>query len=120
MLASSPVGKHLTAITTSHADETETYTRELADCEYICQAIGYKVNALPELRVEGKAVTPAFDHVTGAFTSKEDGERLPGLYGAGIAFPERVTDPEGNVEYAVGLFKFMNFLKKVTPGWKAG
>lgn len=120
MLASSPVGKHLTAITTSHADETDTYTRELADCEYICQAIGYKVDALPELRVEGKAVTPAFDHLTGGFTAKEDGARLPGLYGAGIAFPERVTDPEGNVEYAVGLFKFMKFLKKVTPGWKAG
>lgn len=120
VLADSPVGLHLTAITTSHADETDTYTRELADCQYICQAIGYKVDALPELRVEGKAVTPVFDNATGGFTAKEDGERLPGVYGAGIAFPERVTDPEGSVEYAVGLFKFMNFLKKVTPGWKAG
>ncbi|KAJ4415944.1 hypothetical protein N0V82_007066 [Gnomoniopsis sp. IMI 355080] len=119
-LAGSPVGKHLTAITTSRADETETYTRELADCQYVCQAIGYKVDALPELRIEGKPVTPVFDHTTGGFTAKDDGERVPGLYGAGIAFPERVTDPEGNVEYAVGLFKFMNFLKKVTPGWKAG
>lgn len=30
-----------------------------------------------------------------------------GLYGCGIAFPEQVTDPVGNVEFAVGLFKFM-------------
>lgn len=115
------VSAHLVKVTTSHghADETETYRRELADCSYVCQAIGYKANPLPELRVEGKgAVTPTFDHATGGFGDKGKGERIPGLYGAGIAFPERVVDPEGNVEHAVGLFKFMNFMKRVVPGWK--
>ncbi len=117
-LAQSPVSKHLLKIVTNHADETETYKRELADCTQVCQAIGYKVDPLPELRVEGCRVTPKFDHMTGGFEDKKSGERIPGLYGAGIAFPERVMDPEGNIEYAVGLFKFMNFLKKVVPGWK--
>lgn len=117
VLASSSVAQHLTKVETSHADETETYQRELADCTHICQAIGYKAEPLPELRVEGKTVTPKFDHDTGAFTDKESGERIPGLFGAGIAFPQKVVDPEGNTEFAVGLFKFMNFLKKVVPEW---
>lgn len=117
-LACSHVSTHLVKVTTSHADETETYERELADCSHVCQAIGYKANPLPELRVEGSGVTPQFDHATGGFGNKETGERIPGLYGAGIAFPERVIDPEGNVEHAVGLFKFMNFMKRVVPGWK--
>jgi len=39
--------------------------------------------------------------------------------GVYIAWPNRVTDPEGNVEYAVGLAKFMSFLKEVVPNWKA-
>jgi len=42
---------------------------------------------------------------------------VSGLYGAGIAFPEKVLDPEKNVEYAVGLFKFMKYLQRVVPAW---
>lgn len=118
VLAGSPVARHLVKVTTTRADETETYKRELADCTHACQAIGYKTEPLPELRVEGRTVSPRFVHDTGGFEDKETGEKIPGLYGAGIAFPERVVDPEGNVEYAVGLFKFMNFLKKVVPAWK--
>ncbi|KAF3763599.1 hypothetical protein M406DRAFT_293206 [Cryphonectria parasitica EP155] len=119
VLAASPVSAHLAKVATTRDDEEETYARELADCNYACQAIGYKADPLPVLRVDGKTVSPRFEHVTGAFTDKETGAPIPGLYGAGIAFPERVVDPEGNVEYAVGLFKFMNFLKKVVPTWKS-
>lgn len=118
VLAASPIARHLTKVQTTHADESETYRRELADCTHVCQAIGYKAEPLPVLRVDGRTVTPQFNHATGSFDDKETGERIPGLYGAGIAFPERVVDPEGNVEYAVGLFKFMKFLGKVVPTWK--
>lgn len=119
VLASSSVAQHLVKVETSHAEsESETYRRELADCTHICQAIGYKAAPLPELRVDGRPVTPRFDHETGAFADKHSGARILGLYGAGIAFPQKVVDPEGNTEYAVGLFKFMNFLKKVVPQWK--
>lgn len=117
VLSSSSVSSHLVKIATSRGDETDTYTRELADCTHVCQAVGYKPDTLPELRVEGRTVTPRFDNETGSFVDAESGERIPGLFGAGIAFPQRVVDPEGNVEYAVGLFKFMNFLKRVVPQW---
>lgn len=117
VLSSSSVSGHLVKIATSHGDETDTYARELADCTHACQAIGYKPDALPELTVEGRAVTPRFENTTGSFVDAESGEKIPGLFGAGIAFPQRVVDPEGNVEHAVGLFKFMNFLKKVVPEW---
>lgn len=123
VLPSSPVSAHLTKVETgaARADgeaEAETYRKEFADCTHICQAVGYTVDPLPELRVNGKTVSPQFVNTTGAFEDKETGEAIPGMYGAGIAFPERVVDPEGTVEHAVGLFKFMNFMKRVVPHWK--
>jgi hypothetical protein len=60
-----------------------------------------------------------YDHETAEFTDKQ-GKKIPGLYGAGIAYPEKVVDPEGNVEYAVGLAKFMKYLKRVVPNWNGG
>ncbi|KAG9703214.1 hypothetical protein KCU73_g18207, partial [Aureobasidium melanogenum] len=53
---------------------------------------------------------------TGAFKNV-DGKQIPGLFGAGIAWPERVTDPEGSVEWAVGFWKFMRYAKRVVPDW---
>lgn len=41
----------------------------------------------------------------------------PGLFGFGIAYPETKTDPFGNVESQVGLWKFMVYLNKVMPIW---
>ncbi len=41
----------------------------------------------------------------------------PGLFGFGIAYPENKTDPFGNVESQVGLWKFMVYLNKVMPVW---
>lgn len=45
------------------------------------------------------------------------GERFPGLYGNGIAFPEETKDPEGHVEAAVGIAKFFNFAERVKEHW---
>ena len=41
----------------------------------------------------------------------------PGLFGFGIAYPEKKADPLGNFESQVGLWKFMNYLNKVLPIW---
>ncbi|HBI21073.1 MAG TPA: pyridine nucleotide-disulfide oxidoreductase [Legionella sp.] len=41
----------------------------------------------------------------------------PGLFGAGIAYPERRTDTNGIIESQVGLWKFMNYLHRVMPIW---
>lgn len=100
--------------------EREIYDAELADVTHLVSAIGYETNALPRVEVGGEVVTPSFDPLTGRFfrsSSAGGGEVLGGLFGAGIAYPERVTDPEGNVESAVGWFKFMKFAKRVTPDW---
>lgn len=60
--------------------------------------------------------TLEYNHTTGAFAD-QDGKEVQGLFGAGIAFPEKVVDKEKNVEYAVGLFKFKNYLERVMPDW---
>ena len=98
--------------------EKEIYDAELKDCTHLVSAIGYQMNELPRIEVDRKTVQPDFDPLTGKFHQKHgDQDYLPGIYGAGIAYPERVTDPEGNVESAVGWFKFMKFVKRVSPEW---
>jgi hypothetical protein len=41
----------------------------------------------------------------------------PGLFGLGIAFPQAKTDRYGNLEYRVGLWKFMDYLSTILPVW---
>ena len=41
----------------------------------------------------------------------------PGLFGVGIAFPQQTTSPLGGKELNVGLYKFMNDIRKVMPLW---
>lgn len=98
--------------------ETEVYDAELKDCTHVVSAIGYEINPLPKIIVDDAVVKPAYDALTGRFFKKHGNQEvLPGLFGAGIAYPERVTDKAGNVESAVGWFKFMKFLKRVAPEW---
>lgn len=122
VLDSSAAGKIVTKIDCAggEAIEKEMYRLHLPDCDYITQAVGFTRDPLPKLVKgdEAKPLSMEFDHETGAFhESAPAGEKIPGLFGAGIAFPQRVVDPYGNVEYAVGFFKFMKFLKKVVPSW---
>lgn len=101
------------------ARELEQYHQHLPDCSHIVQAVGFTRDPLPQLSKNDTPLNMEFDHETGKFYERDDGSVILGLYGAGIAFPERVVDPYGNVEYAVGFFKFMKFLKKVCPTWTA-
>jgi alpha-1,3/alpha-1,6-mannosyltransferase len=121
--------------TTPGEEEKAAYDKHLNswDVDMVCEAIGFERSALPEFTRttsgtgldEGKAnVTPMGkiegDALTGALEEVgEDGEvrELKGLKGVGVAWPERVTDKEGNVESAVGLWKFMKYLKRVVPEW---
>ncbi|RDW66100.1 hypothetical protein BP6252_09735 [Coleophoma cylindrospora] len=119
VLSASPVSKYLQKVSTTRGNEQEVYERELKDCTHCVQAIGYVRSPLPDLLVNDQKVDVQFDHNSAGFEDKNTGEVVRGLYGAGIAFPERVTDPEGNVEMAVGLLKFMKFLRRVVPQWKA-
>jgi len=114
----SDVSRYLEKVSTTKEKEQESYLDHLPGCTHVVQAIGFHRNELPTLESEGKKLDVKFNHETGSFQSKK-GMTVTGLYGAGIAWPERVIDPEGNVEYAVGLGKFMKFLKRVTPNWTA-
>lgn len=118
-LPTSEAGQVLTKIDCSGgaARESEQYHQHLPECSHIVQAVGFTRDPLPQLSKNGTPLNMEFDHETGKFHEQGGGNVIPGLYGAGIAFPERTVDPYGNVEYAVGFFKFMKFLKKVVPSW---
>lgn len=112
------MSKYLEKVATTKEKEREDYEKHLPSCTHVVQAIGFHANAVPVLEKEGKALDVKYDHTTGGFRDQEGG-KVRGLYGAGIAWPEKVVDPEGNTEYAVGLWKFMSYLKRVVPSWKA-
>lgn len=115
-LPSSPVSKFLRKIATTREKEQQDYEKHLPGCTHVVQAIGYKRNEIPDLEKNGKPILLTYDNTTGGFAD-EKGEKVEGLYAAGIAWPERVVDPEGNVEHAVGLWKFMSYLQRVVPAW---
>ncbi|KAH6713786.1 hypothetical protein BKA61DRAFT_643653 [Leptodontidium sp. MPI-SDFR-AT-0119] len=117
VMASSDVSKYIKKIDT-HTDEEGAYRRHLPTCTHVVQAVGFKQDKLPVLKKNGKELEFAYNNKTAGFTDAK-GEKVKGLYAAGIAWPEQVTDPEGNVELAVGLGKFMNYLKRVTPEWSS-
>lgn len=116
VLPTSDVSKYLEKVGTTKEREQDDYKKHLTHCTHVIQAIGYKKNEIPTIGKNRQKLNIVYDHETGGFED-EKGEKVKGLFGAGIAWPERVVDPEGNVEYAVGLWKFMSYLKKVVPAW---
>lgn len=121
--ARSDVGHVIKKINTKD-DETGSYDEFLRSCDYIVEATGFTRDTLPnlfKLEDDGKKVPRSdkvsYDRVTGAFLEEVSSGPIKGLYGAGIAFPEKVVDPEGNTEMAVGMWKFMRYLKRVVPTW---
>lgn len=113
-LAESGAGDVIVRVDCSGGAEQEkaAFLRELPECDHVVQAVGFARNDLPEMDTY-----VGFDNITGGFVELATGRPVPGLFGAGIAFPEKVTDKAGNVEYAVGFFKFMKFLNRVVPSW---
>lgn len=81
----------------------------VGECTKVVYAIGFERNGLPEIVVEGSGAGV----VSGVVHDPHSGRISEGLFGIGIAFPELRTDPEGNVEHAVGLWKFMQHAKNV-------
>ncbi|KAI0200552.1 hypothetical protein F4808DRAFT_154615 [Astrocystis sublimbata] len=124
----SPVSNVVTKVWTAGREE-EAYKAEMPGCTHIVEAVGYAQNPLPQLEITeryGATATPLnveYDSLSGRFYKKDGAKSeqqkqyVHGLFGAGIAFPERVTDPHGNVEHAVGFWKFMKFVKRVAPDW---
>lgn len=112
------MSKYLEKVPTTRDSEQEVYKEHLKDCTHVIQAIGFHANEIPVFERNGKKLEIKYNNQTGGFEDPE-GKQVKGLFAAGIAFPERVVDPEGNVEYAVGLAKFMQFLNRVVPTWNS-
>jgi hypothetical protein len=121
--------------------EEREYRDHLPRCTHLVYAVGYDQSPLPNIIIDNQDRTSEleFDMHTSGFTiprsqstepSKGNGsnsrdgtedkgprERVHGLYGTGIAFPEETEDPEGHVEAAVGLAKFFKFAERVKGDW---
>jgi hypothetical protein len=128
----SEVVERLWTPTAERGREQAVYEAEMPGCTHLIQAIGYQrdplpaLSSVPERGASPEPLTVEPDSLTGRFFAEGyssggggqgKGGHVPGLFGAGIAFPERVTDPAGHVEYAVGMWKFMRFCKRVVPEW---
>ncbi len=75
----------------------------LPGCTKVVSAVGFERRSIP---IEG------IDKI-----HYENGMIAPGLFGLGIAFPEAKTNHLGEIEYSVGLWKFMSYLERVMPTW---
>lgn len=78
----------------------------LPECSKAIYAIGYERNSIP---LAGAAGTDELSY------DPETGIIGPRLFGIGIAFPEKIVDPAGNVEHKVGLNSFMRYAQRVIP-----
>lgn len=81
--------------------ETDPFAKEaLASCTKAIYAIGF---------------SPRNQLYPAGIYNPENGKIDEGLYGVGIAFPERQFCRNGEIEYRVGLWKFMEYLDRIIP-----
>lgn len=88
-------------LTSDHA-----FDESLALCNKIVYAVGFERRKLPILEQYDRI---CYDDRTGIIA--------PGLFGCGIAFPEAQFNRIGQLEYRVGLWKFMEYLNSTVPIW---
>ena len=91
-----PKMKNLKTYTTAKLAE------EIENCTKVIYTVGFERFALP-LIGEGDEIS--YDPFTAEIL--QDGKVLSGLFGFGIAFPEKIVDPDNEVEFAVGIWKFL-------------
>lgn len=83
----------------------ENLQEYLPNCTKVIYAVGFQTRLIS---IEGLADL-SYNDKTGIIA--------PGLFGLGIGFPEAKFDRMGNLEYRVGLRKFMEYLHEVMPLW---
>lgn len=89
-----------------HLVNDENLAQYLPACNKGVYPVGFKRRSLP---VEGLALDFSYNAHCGVIA--------PGLFGIGIAFPEAKYDRFNNLEYRVGLWKFMDYLNTILPVW---
>ncbi len=82
------------------------FDTKLAECDLAVYTVGLERRTLPETRQWGQLEY-----------NPDNGILAPGLFGLGIAYPQRAVDRYGYIEYRVGLKKFMDYLHEVLPLW---
>ncbi len=83
-----------------------TFEESLALCNKAIYAVGFERRKLPILEQYERL---HYDDRTGIIA--------PGLFGLGLAFPQAKFNPLGQLEFRVGLWKFMDFLNSILPIW---
>jgi len=86
----------------SHPENIKTL---LPQCSHAIYATGFEKR---HISVEGMKTLEY---------NNKNGMIAPGLFGLGIGFPEARHDRQGNLEYRVGLWKFMEYLNQLMPVW---
>ena len=89
-----------------HYASDEHILEHLPECNKVVYAVGFTPRREP--------LITGFPQVT---HNNKTGIIAPGLFGAGIAFPEGVYDRLLNFEHNVGLLKFMRYIDRVMPIW---
>eukprot|EP01112_Ceratiomyxa_fruticulosa_P017670 TRINITY_DN5551_c0_g1_i1.p1 TRINITY_DN5551_c0_g1~~TRINITY_DN5551_c0_g1_i1.p1 ORF type:complete len:359 (-),score=68.08 TRINITY_DN5551_c0_g1_i1:64-1140(-) len=87
-------------VTSNHFDEN------FAKCNKVVYATGFERRKLPVLEQYDSL---DYDEYTGIIA--------PGLFGVGIGFPQAKVDRFGHLEFRVGLWKFLDYLKKINNIW---
>lgn len=82
------------------------FQKKLATCSKVVYTIGFEARETPVAKQIGELIY-----------NQSNGIIAPGLFGLGIAFPQKSEDRYGNIEYNVGLWKFMKYLEEVLPLW---
>lgn len=95
---------------TVHISGLDEVGEKLVGFTHVVYAVGFERNALPKVFIDGSPVCITDYDSRGQLLSRDG--RIPGLFGCGIAFPERVVDLSGDREEAVGLYKFLCFCSK--------
>ena len=86
--------------------DDENIARYLPTCQKACYAIGFEKREIKIVKKQDQMIA-----------STVNGVIAPGLFGFGIAYPEPKRNPEGLLEFRVGLWKFMEYLQEIMPMW---
>lgn len=89
-----------------YLSNSENLEKHFYNSDAVIYATGFKRR---QVFVEG--LCPELDY------NPHCGIIAPGLFGVGIGFPEKRIDRYGHHEMSVGLWKFMNYIKRVVPLW---
>lgn len=89
-----------------HLSNPENLKKYFEDLDAVIYATGFK-----RKKINIKGMSQDFDY------NAHCGIIAPGIFGVGVGFPEKKIDRFGHQEMSVGLWKFMNYVKRVMPVW---